>query len=195
MPDSLLAVDTSAVWSALWPALLIAILRVGDVTLNVFRTVFTVSGKRPQAALASGAESLLWVSAAGIVFSQMTPIRTAGFVVGVATGTWVGMAIVHRLRLGMVTVRIYSSGPDPALSPGVVGGPSGQRIMHRLHEAGFGATVFEGRGYRGPVEMVLSTVRRRDVDRVIEVARRTDADAFIAVDNDKYEATLGHARV
>jgi uncharacterized protein YebE (UPF0316 family) len=176
-----LPIDLTAVWAAVWPALAIALLRVGDVSLNVFRVVFVVQERRLLASLTAGGEAAMWLSAAGIVFSSMTPMRAAGFVVGVATGTAIGVELTSRMRLGMSTVRVYTD----AERRGEDGRPLdlGERIAHEIREAGHGATVFRGRGYRGEVDMVLSTVRRRDAEAVLAIARRVDASSFAAVDN------------
>jgi uncharacterized protein YebE (UPF0316 family) len=173
--------DLTSVWAAVWPAVAIALLRIGDVSLNVFRTVFVVQERRLLASLTAGAEAGMWLSAAGIVFSSMTPVRAAGFVVGVATGTAIGVQLTSRMRLGMSTVRVYTD----AERLGVDGRPLdlGERTAHEIRVAGHGATVFRGRGYRGEVDMVLSTVRRRDAQAVLAIARRVDGSSFAAVDN------------
>ncbi len=178
MIDTLLA-DVTAAWALVWPALTIAMLRIADVSLNVFRTVFVVQERRLLAALVAGAEASVWLAAAGIVFADMTPVRVAGFVVGVAAGTAIGVEVARRLRLGMTTVRIYADATridDDGREPGTV-------IAQEIRMAGYGATVFRGSGLAGPVDMVLSTVRRRDADKVLTIARSVDPAAFAAIDN------------
>ena len=59
----------------------------------------------------------------------------------------------------------------------------GHRVARAIHASGYGATVFRGHGYKGPVDMVLSTVRRRNAQRVIELARLVDPAAFAVVDS------------
>lgn len=163
-------------WMVLWPALAIAGLRVIDVALGVLRTVFVVQERRTVAGLVATAEAAVWISAAGIVFADMTVVRAAGFCVGVGLGTVVGVAVTRRMRLGRVTVRVYV----PCAHEGV-----GQPMTAQsIRDAGFAATVFRGEGRDGPVDMVLSTVRRRDVDTVLEVVRETAPDALVSVDND-----------
>lgn len=178
----LLSVVTDA-WLLLWPAFTVALLRVGDVTLNVFRTVFTVQGRRGLAAVFHGIEGGVWLAAAGIVFANMTPLRTIGYVVGVMTGTLLGTTIIERLQLGTVTVRIYADASEDALA--------GRRIAQAIHEAGYGATTFDGTGYRGPVQMVLATVRRRDAGPVADIARAVKDDALVAIDNDLQPVPVG----
>lgn len=182
-------------WAVLWPALAIAGLRTTDVTLNVFKTIAIVRGRRAYASLLQGAESAVWLAAAGIVFSDMTPIRAAGFVFGVMAGTVVGMNVVRGLQLGMVTVRIYA--PMPASSTGLAEAEHDddtamlrrpRMVQQALHEAGYRATTFRGEGRDGEVEMILSTVRRKDAMAVMELARQIAPDAFVSVDNDLYPA-------
>lgn len=171
------------VWAVLWPALAVALLRVADVTLNVFRTVFTVQGRKWLAALFHGIEGGVWLAAAGIVFADLTAARTAGFMLGVMAGTLLGTTIIEWLQLGTVTVRIYVDASHDALA--------GLRIADALHDAGFGATTFDGTGYRGPVQMVLSTVRRRDSTTVAAIARQVREDALVAVDNEIHPVAVG----
>jgi uncharacterized protein YebE (UPF0316 family) len=179
--------DLAVLWAALWPALAVAGLRAGDVSLNVFKTVFVVSERRGLAALFSGLEAALWLSAAGIVLADVTPLRFAGFVIGVASGTSIGVTITRALQLGMVTVRVYADA-DPVDEVGRPLEPAGPRVARAIHAAGFGATVFRGTGFSGPVDMVLSTVRRRHADRVLEIAQQVEPTVFAAIDNSPHPA-------
>lgn len=173
--------DVAALWAAVWPALGIALLRIGDVTLNVFRMVFVVQERRLLAALASAGEASMWLSAGGIVFANMSPLRAVGYVAGVAAGTAIGMEVAKRLRLGMATVRVYADATrtDEHGMPLEIG----HRIATAIREAGYAATVFRGHGLRGEVDMVLSTVRRRHADQVVGLARDVDESAMAAIDN------------
>ena len=173
--------DIVAIWALIWPALGIALLRIGDVTLNVFRMVFVVQERRLLAALASAGEASLWLSAAGIVFANMSPLRAVGYVAGVAAGTAIGMEVAKRLRLGMATVRVYADATrtDEHGIPLEIG----HRIATAIREAGYAATVFRGHGLRGEVDMVLSTVRRKNAEEVVALARSVDSSAMAAIDN------------
>lgn len=181
--------DPLDLWAALWPALGIMLLRIGDVTLNVFRMVFVVQERRLLAALASAAEASLWLAAAGIVFANLDPLRAVGYVAGVAAGTAIGVEVTRRLRLGMSTVRVYVD----ATRTDEHGVPLelGHRIADAVRRAGFAATVFRGHGYKGEVDMVLSTVRRRHAEGVVATARSVDAAAMAAIDNELNPAVVG----
>jgi uncharacterized protein YebE (UPF0316 family) len=185
MPDLPLP-DLAGLWALLWPAVTIALLRIGDVSLNVFRVVFVVQERRLLAALVAGAEASVWLAAAGIVFADMTPVRIAGFIMGVAAGTAIGVTVAGRLRLGMTTVRVYAD----ATRTDADGKPLdlGHQIAREIHASGHGATVFRGTGFSGPVDMVLSTVRRRDAEQILAIARDVDPGTFAAIDNSLHPA-------
>ncbi len=187
--DTLASLTSSigTVVALLVPAVIIAVLRIGDVTMNVFRTVFTVQGRKGLAALAHGVEAGIWLAAAGIVFADLTPVRMAGFVIGVMAGTLAGTTLIERLRLGTVTVRIYVDASEDDYA--------GLRIADAIHEAGFGATTFNGTGYRGPVQMVLSTVRRKDANEVADIARAIRVDSLVAIDNEMQQLATAGGRV
>ncbi len=181
--------DPMALWTALWPALAVAGLRAADVSMNVFRVVFVVQGRQALAATAAGTEAGIWLAAAGIVLLDLTWMRAAGFVAGVALGTAIGMELTARLKLGMKTVRIYVHVEEGA------GHLDGHDVARALYHAGHRATVFRGTGYQGPVDMVLSTVRFRDAEAVLRLARAVAPTAFAAVDNSPHPATAGAATV
>ena len=187
--DLLTSLDPLALWLAVWPAIGVMLLRVADVTLNVFRMVFVVQERRLLSALAAAGESAMWLSAAGIVFSNLTPARAIGFVAGVAAGTALGVEVARRMRLGMATVRVYADATR-CDEHGIPLG-TGHLIADAIRVSGFPATVFRGHGMRGEVDMVLSTVRRRDAEKVVATAREVDGTALAAIDNAITPSAMG----
>jgi uncharacterized protein YebE (UPF0316 family) len=163
-------------WALLWPALLVAVLRIGDVTVNVFKVTCVVNGRRWAAAFFAGLEAAIWLSAAGLVLSDLSLARGIGFVVGVAAGTWIGMLIVEEAKVGLVTVRVFVSADEGRELAGHI-------IAERIRRHGHGATLFDGYGQRGPVHMVLSVVKRRHAQEVCDVVTKADPKAFVAIDN------------
>jgi uncharacterized protein YebE (UPF0316 family) len=160
----------------LWPLVVISVLRASDVTLGVFKTTFVVQGRRTAAAAFAASEALVWLTAAGIVLAEFTPARLVAFAVGVGSGTWLGMAVVHRLRLGLVTLRLF-----------VPGGPgrehAGRQAVARIRSLGYGATLFSGEGYSGPVAMILVVARRREAAQICLAVQRRDPQVMVTVDN------------
>ena len=167
----------SRVLQALAPLFAVVALRAADVTLGVFKTTFTVAGRRSLASLCAAAEAALWVSAAGIVFREPTPGRVIAFAVGVGLGTLIGMEVVRRLRLGPVTVRVFVPG-----TAGAVAAP-GKTVADAIRDRGFGATLFHGEGRSGPVDMILCVTRRREARHLCEYLDAAHPETFVAIDN------------
>src|SRR5690625_1709227 len=164
-------------WSLLWPAATITLLRIGDVTINVVKTVCIVEGRRWLASTYAGLEAGVWLAAAGITLTDFTPERFIAFVLGVATGTWLGMWMVRKAKMGTVTVRVFANAGEGRELAGHV-------IAERIRRAGYGATLFNGYGRDGEVQMVLSVVKRKQARAVCKVVEDTDAQAAVAIDND-----------
>jgi uncharacterized protein YebE (UPF0316 family) len=166
--------------AALITAVQIAMLRVTDVMLGVFRTTFIVRGRTLAASLAAFGESAAWIAAAGIVLSDLTLVRGLAFATGVGIGTALGVVVVRSMRLGLVTVRVFaplSRGPE---------------IADLLRAAGQGATLFPGEGRDGPIAMVLSVMRRREADQIVRPLV-DDAQLYVSMDAGMGPASAGRA--
>lgn len=157
-------------WDVIWPPVAIVLLRMTDMCLIVFRTTFVMTGRRTAAATTAAVEGGVWIAAAGIVLADMTPSRIAAYAVGVSAGTLLGMSIIRKLRLGMVTVRVFTPAGD------------GEQAAEILRSSGWGATVFEGRGAKGPVDMVLTILRRREARQALDMMSRLPG-VFTTVDS------------
>lgn len=168
--------DLAAVASAAVPLLLIAGLRTVDVALGVVRVNLITGGRRRPAAAVAALEGACWVAATSVVVVDVSPARVAAYAGGVALGTVAGMAATHASRAGMVTVRAYiPAGHDD---------DAGRRVADAVRATGHAATLFRGEGRDGPVDMLLSTVRRRDARTVVDVVVDAAPHAFVTVDNE-----------
>lgn len=177
---ALLVVLPPSTATALVTAIQIALLRVTDVMLGVFRTTFIIRGRTLAASLAAFGESAAWIAAAGIVLADLTVVRGLAFATGVGVGTALGVVVVRGLRLGLVTVRVFA----PL--------DRGPQVAELLRTAGQGATMFPGEGRDGPVAMILSVMRRREAD---EICRPLvdDTALYVSMDAGMGPASRGRA--
>lgn len=164
-------VDLSALWTAAAPVLLVFGLRTLDVQISTFRVVMVVQGRRTAAASLAFLAACLELVSLATALTDLTVPKAIGYAAGVAAGTWLGMAIVHHMRLGMVTVRAFC---DPSCA---------DAAADAVRSHGWGVTIFEGRGQTGPRSMLLTIVRRRHARIVCEVVKAVDGTAMVAVDN------------
>lgn len=157
------------------PVVGVVLARIADVTLNVLRTVFVVSGRRTAAGLVAAAETGVWLAAAAVVLDDLTLVKGVAYCVGVGIGTIAGMALVRAAKWGIATVRAF------------VPEGQGDEVAELLRSRGIGATVFTGRGRDGGRDMVLSLARRREAAAVAQLLAGRE-DTLLLVDS---EAVIG----
>ena len=150
--------------------LLIFVARVIDVGLGTLRIIFTARGKRQLAPLLGFVEVFIWVA----VISQMVRgvnhvVAYLAYAAGFAAGNYVGMWIEHQLALGTVVLRIILA-------------QCGDELADALHGAGYGVTRVDGQGANGPVKLIYTIVRRKDLPGVLAVIHRITPKAFIAIE-------------
>lgn len=159
-----------ALFAGPWGPLLIFCLRVVDVSMATTRTLLIVRGARRIVPVIGFAEAMIWVLAVGSAIRHLdSGWHLLGYGAGFATGNVVGLWIEDRLALGVATIM--------AVSP-----QRGGELADALRAEGVGATQLAGYGKDGPVGVIYSTVRRREVRRVLGILHRVDPNAFITVE-------------
>lgn len=152
---------------ALGSALLIFVLRVGDMSLDTLRMLFVMRGRKGLAWVSGFCQSLLFVIAFSSVLSNLdNPLNIVGYAAGFATGNVVGILIEARLAIGYTHLRIISS-------------RRGNMLAEKLREAGYAVTEIAGRGKDGTVNILSCSVQRKNADAVLQVVQQIDAEAFV----------------
>lgn len=152
-------------------ALLIFVLRVGDMALDTIRVLFVVRGKKLLVWILGFFQSLIFVVAISSVLSQLNNIlNVIGYATGFATGNLVGMLIENRLAIGHVLVTVISSTRGPS-------------IAERLRANGYAVTEIPGRGMNGTVFELHASVLRKDVNQVETIVLETDPLAFVTAED------------
>lgn len=160
----------------LFTTALIFCARVADVSMGTIRTIYVIRGQRSAAWWIGFFEVLIWVVAVSRVINDLDrPVYAVAYALGFATGNFVGVTIEQRLAMGNRVVRVFSR--------------QGDAIASAIREAGYGATVFDGRGKDGPVELVYIEVPRREVKRVAAMVRQVDPSCFYVIDDIREAST------
>lgn len=156
--------------SAFGPLLMFA-LRLTDVSLATFRTMLQMRHARMWVPVVAFIEISVWIVAIGSVVKNLSsPWLVLGYALGFTGGTVVGMWIESYVAYGLSTIHIITRS-------------HGAAVAKALHDAGFGATEFTGRGLEGPVSMVLAAVRRREVSAVMAIALQVDSESVVTVED------------
>jgi uncharacterized protein YebE (UPF0316 family) len=154
-----------------WTLTLIVFLaRMVDVTLGTMRVIFTSKGKRLLAPLLGFVEVFIWI----VVVSQLVKnvSNLAGYLAyaaGFAAGNFVGMAIENRLAIGTLMVRAIVTGETDTL-------------ICALRDSGYGVTFFDAEGASGPVKVIYTVIKRKELNDVIHRIKANHPRAFYTIE-------------
>jgi uncharacterized protein YebE (UPF0316 family) len=151
--------------------ILIFLARMCDVTLGTLRNVFISKGLRRIVPVLGFFEVLIWlVSIRQIKKYLDNPICYLGFSGGFAMGTYTGMLVERRLALGMQVLRIITDKESKAL-------------ISALQNSNFGVTIIDGHGAKGPVKIILTIVKRTDIEMVLKMIELHCPLAFYSIED------------
>lgn len=149
--------------------LLIFFAEVCVVTISTLRIIFVARGYKYLAPIFGFFEIVLWLFAIQQVMSNLNDWRCfLAFALGFALGNLFGILIEQKLAMGTVIVRIITN-RDSLL------------LVEQLRSAQFGVTCMEGRGGTGPVQIVMTIVKRRQLSEVVALIETHHPNAFYAI--------------
>src|SRR4029079_15265013 len=116
-------------------------------------------------------EVLIWLGSIRQIMQHLdNPMTYLGFAGGFAMGTYEGLRIENRLALGMQVLRIITQG-EPI------------ELILALRNANIGTTVIDGHGAKGPVKIIFTIVRRKDIDLVRKLVNNYQPNAFYTIED------------
>jgi len=151
--------------------LLIFLARLCDVTLGTLRNVFISKGLRNVVPILGFCEVTIWLLSIKQIMQHLdNPLCYVAFAGGFATGTYVGLFVERKLAIGMQVLRIIV--PQNA-----------QSLIESLQNANFGVTVIDGHGAKGPVKIIFTIIKRKDIEFVRNLINRTNPNTFYSVED------------
>ena len=154
-------------WSLL---LLVFFARIVDVSLGTLRIIYLGKGMRLLAPLLGFVEVFIWIVMVSQVVKNVSNL--AGYIAyaaGFAAGNFVGMAIENKLAIGTLIVRAIVSGETNTL-------------ICSLKDSGYGVTFFDAQGASGPVKVIYTVIKRRDLRDVVERMQVTNPNVFYTIE-------------
>lgn len=156
-----------SIW-VITPAL-IFIARLLDVSIGTIRIMMLSRGRRVLAPILGFFEIIIWLTAIRQIFQHLD--NWAAFIAyagGFAAGTAAGMWLEDKLAIGLIAVRVITTG-------------RGTTLIEDLRNEGFGVTDFTGEGQTGEIHMIYAIIGRREIDRVMEAVRLHHPKAFVTI--------------
>jgi len=151
--------------------ILIFFARMSDVTLGTLRNVFISKGFKNIVPIIGFFEVLIWLISMRQIMQHLdNPLCYLGFAAGFAAGTYVGMFVERRLALGMQVMRIIIHQDSEALIAG-------------LKAENFGVTIIDGQGAVGPVKIIFTIIKRKDIELIRKIIQRYNPSAFYSIED------------
>ena len=150
---------------------LIFLARICDVTLDTARIIYVSRGMKLLAALIGFFEVLIWlVSITQIIQNLTNFIYYIAYAGGFAMGNYIGIYLEDRMAIGTVIIRIITQ-KDAA------------DLVAHLKDEGYGVTYIDAKGSMGPVKVVFSIIKRKDIRSVLGIIRKFNPLSFSTIED------------
>jgi uncharacterized protein YebE (UPF0316 family) len=153
--------------------LIIFVSRVCDVSLGTLRHVFISKGFRRIVPLLGFFEVLIWIVVVAQVMKNLNNVACyLAWAGGFATGTYVGLLIEERLALGLQVIRIITN-------------QNFNNLLDALKNENHGITIVDAQGAVGPVKMIFTIVKRKNVQHIVQIIQEHNPSAFYSIEDIK----------
>jgi len=145
--------------------------RICDVTLDTLRIIYVSRGIKILAASIGFFEVLIWLFAITQIFKNLTnPFCYIAYAGGFAMGNYVGILIEERMAIGTVVVRIIAQ-------------KNAAELIELLKNEGYGVTHVDAQGALGPVKIIFTIVKRKNIEHVLEIIQSSSPQAFFTIED------------
>lgn len=145
--------------------------RITDVSIATLRIIFLARGRRLIVPFLGFFEILIWLFTIGQIFKHLNnPVSYVAYAGGFAAGSYFGIIIENKIALGMQVVRVILR-------------EEAGKLIADLKSAGFGSTVVNGEGSTGPVKIIFTIIKRKDLQQLLSLLRRNYPEAFFSVED------------
>jgi uncharacterized protein YebE (UPF0316 family) len=141
-----------------------------SVSLWTLRVALTARGRKVAGSVTAGLEAIVFIVAFSRATADLGALeRLAGYALGVAAGTFIGVYLDERLSTGQSEVRVVREGRDLAL-------------VRVLQAEGWPVTWVYGQGPRGDVTVAFVAVDDQLLASFLKTLKRTAPDSFWTVE-------------
>ncbi len=153
---------------------LIFLARICDVSIGTVRVIFIARGFRFYAALLGLFEVLIWLMAIGQIMKNLNNFTCyLAYASGYATGTFVGVWLESKLKMGKVIIRVITK-------------KDASELIEHLRRGDYPITVIDAMGWTGKVQVIFSIIRRQNLPEMVEMIKRFNPNAFYSVEDVRF---------
>ena len=150
--------------------LLVFVAEMCVVTLGTMRVIFISRGRKLMAPCLGFFEVVIWLFAIGQIMQNLSDLGCyLAFAGGFTTGNFLGVLLEKRLAIGTLVVRIITH-------------KEASELMAGLKAAAFGVTGIDAQGATGPVTIILTVIKRKELPQVVAIIKDFDPRTFYSVE-------------
>ena len=163
-------------FSVNWVPIVIFLARICDVSLGTLRILFVSRGMKVKAALLGFLEVLIWVMVIAQLMQHLNNwANYVAYAGGFAAGTFLGMTLENKLKVGTVMIRVVTNG-------------NASELIKRLKEAKVMLTFMDAQGGMGAVKIIFTIIKRKRWNEVVNIIEAFDSEAFYSIEDVKYSS-------
>ncbi len=148
--------------------------RIADVSLGTLRITMVSRGYKWQSALLGFFEVLIWVIIVAQILTNLDNwINYVAYAAGFSAGTFIGLYIEDKMKVGTVMIRIITLHKS-------------EELIEALKEAGVALTSIDGKGGFNDVKVIFSVIKRKKMNKVYNIVNEIDPEAFFSSEDVKY---------
>lgn len=148
--------------------------RIADVSLGTLRITMVSRGYKLQSALLGFFEVLIWVIVVAQLLNNLDHwINYVAYAAGFSAGTFFGLYIEDKMKVGTVLVRIITLNKSAEL-------------IEALKEAGVAVTSVDAKGGYNDVKIIFTVMKRKKLNKVFTIVKEIDPEAFFSTEDVKY---------
>jgi len=136
--------------------------------MGTMRTILIIRGRRGIAAFSAFFEIMIWVLAISRVITQLNNwYYIIAFALGFAAGNYLGSFIEEKIALGYSFAYVVPRNRTA--------------LAEALRKQGFGVTVLQGVGLKGPEFVFNVVMKRKDTQLFLKTLEKIDKQAFYTI--------------
>lgn len=152
--------------------------RIMDVSMGTLRIMFVSRGLRGKATLIGFFEVLIWIIIVAQIFQNLDNwLNYIAYAAGFATGTFIGMYVEERMKMGIQIFRI-------------IVGKDREELIQALKENNFRVTSLDGEGKYGPVKVIFTVAKRKRWQQLANIVNEHAPNAFYSVEDVKHVSQM-----
>jgi uncharacterized protein YebE (UPF0316 family) len=153
--------------------LLIFFARICDQSIGTLRLIFVSKGYKYIAPFLGFFEVIIWVMAISQIMQHLDNVFCyLAYGAGFATGNFIGIYLEEKISLGTVIIRII---PKKDTS----------ELVQYLRSNNYGLTIVDAEGSTGPVKIIFSIIKRKEVPNVVTIINQYNPNAFYTIEEVK----------